>query len=229
MVGMVWGGAMARQDSPRSGLSRGIIGCTALEESRGVIMNNLIRAGLVIVSLWSLSIAQVQDQTAQKKVLIREILTLIHASENADKNAAAMLDQMASQLPTIMRASLAQQAVEGTQKALDDETVNRMIDEGVPRMLNRMKVLMHQKIDYSRLIDEIFCELYDKYFKENELRDLIAFYKSATGQKFVQVQPALTSEAFGLSINKMQPAIVEIMNLVTTEELERWKLSRPKS
>ena len=53
--------------------------------------------------------------------------------------------------------------------------------------------------------------IYARYFSAQELRDMLAFYKTPTGQKALQVMPQLTAEVFQMVMQKMQGLQVQIM------------------
>jgi hypothetical protein len=53
--------------------------------------------------------------------------------------------------------------------------------------------------------------LYARYFSAQELRDMLAFYKTPTGLKSLQVMPQLTAEVFKMVMSKMQGLQAQIM------------------
>jgi uncharacterized protein len=53
--------------------------------------------------------------------------------------------------------------------------------------------------------------IYARHFSAQELRDMLAFYKTPTGQKALQVMPQLTAEVFQMVMQKMQGLQVQIM------------------
>ena len=53
--------------------------------------------------------------------------------------------------------------------------------------------------------------LYARYFSAEELRDMLAFYKTPTGLKSLQVMPQLTAEVFKMVMSKMQGLQAQIM------------------
>jgi hypothetical protein len=53
--------------------------------------------------------------------------------------------------------------------------------------------------------------LYARYFSTQELRDMLAFYKTPTGLKSLQVMPQLTTEVFKMVMSKMQGLQAQIM------------------
>ena len=58
--------------------------------------------------------------------------------------------------------------------------------------------------------------IYARHFSVQELRDMLAFYRSPTGQKALQVMPQLTTEVFQMVMEKMQGLQVQIMGAFNT-------------
>ena len=68
------------------------------------------------------------------------------------------------------------------------------------------KVLI-ENIDYFIALQ---IKIYDKYFTHSEIRDLISFYRSDTGRKYVKNMPAITAETIEFTI-KFQEYIQPIL------------------
>lgn len=74
--------------------------------------------------------------------------------------------------------------------------------------LERLQDLLKEQVkDIGQISTDISSNLYDKYYTEDELRDLLAFYKSPIGQAYLQAQPNFQDE-----VNK------EISNYIETVE-----------
>lgn len=67
-------------------------------------------------------------------------------------------------------------------------------------------------------MEQIYYPLYDKYFTEAELKDLIAFYKSPTGRKLLHATPQLTQAAMLKSNELLMPKIMVLLNELREEE-----------
>jgi hypothetical protein len=63
--------------------------------------------------------------------------------------------------------------------------------------------------------------LYARYFSAQELRDMLAFYKTPTGLKSLQVMPQLTTEVFKMVMSKMQGLQAQIMGAFTSALRQR--------
>jgi hypothetical protein len=79
------------------------------------------------------------------------------------------------------------------------------------------------KVDFTGLMKESFIHIYAKYFTEQELTDLIAFYTTPTGRKTITIMDDLMREGMQVGVEKLAPKIDE----VTKEALEAHQKKRP--
>ena len=90
-------------------------------------------------------------------------------------------------------------------KASMNQIFTDIITKATPQEAQQLKGILN--------IDEVVTQLipvYDKYFSEGELKELVMFYKSALGQKLLQVTPLVMEDSMKASAayfqNKLQPA-----------------------
>ena len=149
------------------------------------------------------SLAQVANPRSEKAQNIEHLLQLV----GADKLQQAVVDQMlATMLPSLSNAP-----------GLDADT---------RRALGRLADLLREemkKVDFNSLT----AQLYDKYFTNDEVRELIRFYESAIGQKAIQVLPALTQESMERGGREGQLAAQRAMARFVEEYPELRKLLQP--
>ncbi|MGB2925156.1 MAG: DUF2059 domain-containing protein [Limnothrix sp.] len=147
--------------------------------------------------------------SAEKSALIAELRTLTNSDQNATQVLNLMMTQMQEQ-GRVMSESL---FGKGT-----DPELSEVFDETFTRITDRMYTLMEEQIDFVALQQEIDMKLYDEYFSEAELQDLIDFYKTPTGQKTAEIFPQLTKRSVELFSEQVTPAMVEIQQQVLMEE-----------
>ena len=101
------------------------------------------------------------------------------------------------------------QAVNELMEAMDMEN---QISESADRMLNLQAQAMPQMAAYKDVMSDFFHkyinwenlgddvkQVYKESFTEKEIRDLIAFYKTDTGQKLAKISPELTEKTARIS------------------------------
>ena len=126
---------------------------------------------LLILVVTVPAFAQQAPAKSEKTVNIERLLNLV----GADKLQSQMLDQAIGMLKPLFAA-------------------NGQSDEANRKMLNRFSAIMTEELRKADL-SRIAPELYDKYFTNEEIKGLIAFYESPLGQKTIQVLPALSAES----------------------------------
>jgi hypothetical protein len=78
-----------------------------------------------------------------------------------------------------------------------------------------------KKINFDDLLHDAQVGLYARYFTEDELQGLVAFYDSPAGKKTVEVMPRLMSDAMRLGAETMGPKLQEIMASVRKEQEQK--------
>jgi uncharacterized protein len=112
----------------------------------------------------------------------------------AMKNAAAMYSNA---VPSV---------VQQTKTALLQANLNYQKD------LNEVAVIVAQKlVGREKEIGEGMAAVYTKEFSEQELKDLVAFYKSTLGQKLLAAEPKAISQSMAY-MNQWAQSFAEIVN-----------------
>lgn len=81
------------------------------------------------------------------------------------------------------------------------------------------------KANLHEVTRELYMDVYAKYLTESELADLVAFYRTPTGQKSIEVMPRLMAETMQRSGAVIGPKIQEVFDQVEKESDLRqpWK------
>jgi hypothetical protein len=119
-----------------------------------------------IILLVSLACLQLNGQTKQEKIL--KYISIVNSEEMINKGFDGMLQFMK------------QQSSKDLTKEQQDEFSTFMMDE--------------TKNMAKKALTEFYPKVYDKYFTDNEIDELLKFYQSPTGQKFVKVTPDIQME-----------------------------------
>jgi hypothetical protein len=91
------------------------------------------------------------------------------------------------------------------------------------RFSKRFRELLQQRINRAEIIEQIYYPLYDKHFTVEELKGLVAFYKTPVGQKAIQVMPQLVQEAMQKASELMLPKLRALVGEIMEEEMNRLK------
>ena len=105
--------------------------------------------------------------------------------------------------------------------------MKRVAEESAERSAARMKEFFSKRLNLGELIEEITIPVYDKLFTEQEIRDMIAFYKSPTGKRLTEVTPQLSMELITSMMAKLTPKLQEFMKEAAESELKILKEAKP--
>ncbi|MCK4244884.1 MAG: DUF2059 domain-containing protein [Candidatus Omnitrophica bacterium] len=148
----------------------------------------------------------------RKERLIKELIEVTGVERQAEKTMDMVLAQMERNFSQMMSGFL---------KGEEREKFEKEGAETVTRFLKRYRELLPKRIDLGQLMEQVYFPLYDKYFTENELKDMIRFYESPTGKKFVKVTPQLTVDVMQKTNELLMPKIMQLVNEIMQEEKER--------
>ena len=121
--------------------------------------------------------------------------------------AAKMSEQIKLMLPTIME-QLKPLIVRGYPQA------ERDYDLLTPTMLTATNAHLDAYTDK-------VAGVYARHFTAEELRNIVNFYRTSTGQKFVQKQPEILQEIFGVAQTFGQAIAADAQRLMTEELRKR--------
>ncbi len=163
--------------------------------------------------------AQAQEEIApQKRELIREMLQIMNAQINPDQFLNSLLLQEELAIPEHVAREVEKQ------KSLSPEEREKMrveMTERHVRIFSRIREVLPQKINFAQEMDKISYPIYDKYFTESELRDLVAFYKSPAGKKSLEVMPKMMLNVMKRAQEVFMPKIKKTVDEVMAEEEKR--------
>jgi len=137
----------------------------------------------------------------------------------------SMLAEMRKQYPRMIEAAI---ETDPDLSAEDRQKIQAELSESNARFSKAFQERLKQRIDLGKLVEDIGTELYGKYFTEDELRDLITFYKTPTGKKTLSVLPQLLAESIQKTSEKIAPAVGQLVTEITAEEQDRLKKSVKK-
>ena len=160
-----------------------------------------------------------QGISEDKRQLIEEFLELTGGERTFRQVSQAMLSQMEQQFSALLSSDLA-----GSQELSPQERqqIAATLNREMGRITQKYNRLFLERVDYQQIVQEVYYPLYDKYFTEEDLRVLIDFYKSPTGQKTIEVMPQLLQESVRRTTQVIGPTVTEIMREIIAEELQRF-------
>jgi len=179
-------------------------------------MKNLSRLSLFIVLLLTLP-AWANGQTAiseQKRKLILELIVVTKTEEEFLKSADTTMANMELSYPATIKSAL-----EGMTElsAREREEMERSMIERYLSISKKVRSRLPQLIDMKQVINEVYIPLYDKYYTESEIKDLITFYGTPTGKKVIEKGVLFFAETVKLIEEKINPKVRKIVEDIAKE------------
>ena len=149
----------------------------------------LIAAGLV------LSMAGANAQEASQRTMAEELLNVMNVQDSIEKSFAMMKQMIPAQTEKIMQAA-----------------GQTNMPSNMSSQTDKMMDMMTQALSWDKMKDD-YITLYAETFTEDEMKGMIAFYKSPAGQAFIKKQPELMKRSVELSQKKMLKLMPQIQAL----------------
>jgi hypothetical protein len=158
-----------------------------------------------------------------KRQLIHQLIDLMNQRTTPEQIADAVTREM----DTAFEQAYVDEVQQSTVFTPQEKT--RLVDDHKAKSARIIELFRHRfltEIDFRGLQETVTLPLYDKYFSEQELADLVAFYSTPTGQKTLMVLPELLGESIRLTNEKIGPQIMTIGREVVAQTLEEMKAEK---
>ncbi|MBH0027575.1 DUF2059 domain-containing protein [Pseudoalteromonas sp. SWN29] len=115
-------------------------------------------------------------------------------------NMDAMVDSMYGQVEGMMKGMSDQMGVKPSEQPTFD------------KYYADMTAVLKTQMSWAKM-QPMMVNVYDKHFNEQEIADMLAFYKTDTGQKILAKMPVVMQESMQMSQSLMQDAMPKIQAL----------------
>ncbi|KAA1150028.1 DUF2059 domain-containing protein [Pseudoalteromonas sp. FUC4] len=124
-------------------------------------------------------------------------------------NMDAMVDSMYGQVEGMMKGMSDQMGVKPSEQAIFD------------KYYSDMTTVLKTEMSWAKM-QPMMVNVYDKHFSEQEIADMLAFYKTDTGQKILEKMPVVMQESMQMSQGLIQDAMPKIQAIAgkLSEELK---------
>lgn len=154
----------------------------------------------------------------EKRALIKELYEVTKVDKTMQSFMDIFLAQMQKDLPRIVSQAAGDMA---GATDIDRAQIQRMAAESSARSAERFREMVAQRINFAEVGEQLFYPIFDKFYTEEDLRALTAFYKSPVGQKSLEIMPQLMAESMEKSSEILLPKIMKIATEVMEEEKQR--------
>ena len=134
-----------------------------------------------VVLVLMICIPSLMSYSQTKQESIKNLFHVMQLDSIMDKTFSSMIPAMMTQLKN------------------EDPLVNEHYNEMMKTSMQTAKEIV------KKMMDEDMVVVYDKYFSQNEINDYISFYKSPSGQKFIEMTPNISKDLMMIMMQKYMP------------------------
>ena len=162
------------------------------------------------------AVSVARAQTSDKRDLIAEFRILTGAN-----NVTGSINFSSDGIREILSSIVAED------KELTDaqrQSLRKSVDEATARVDKTARDFLNDQTQIAKLSEEVIFRIYDTSFTETELKELIAFYRTPTGQKAAVFLPSLSNRVqteFGPVIQQKLQALIQPMLQTEIEQLKQ--------
>ncbi len=196
-------------------------------------MKSVRIATLALVSIASLLTFAPRAHGQEKQEPIseakRQLILQIIEVMNQQTSTAEQMDAVVREMGRYFDQSY-EQSIENSTEFTPAEKEKMIKDHKAysEKFSDRFAKRLATEIDFQKFQEELMLGLYDKYFSEQELADLLAFHSSPTGQKALHVMPQLMADSIRRSGEILGPQVSRIATEITAEILDEAIKPAPK-
>ena len=135
-----------------------------------------------------------------------------------------MLNLMVRQFQQGFASGLQREAakVENAAQA-DKDRVIQLLKQAMFAYIEKIKTAMVTEMPFQDLVDNVYYPIYAKYFHVSDIEEIIQFYESKVGQKFVSMSPILMQESVTGFNQQYGPKLRELSSRIADEEFAKIK------
>jgi len=180
-----------------------------------------IRSAVAAILTAGLLIQPAQSEaeiTETKREMIQELLAIVGivgmAEQMREHQGSIELMLMRPTYPQMMELAASEQA------DLSEENRQLLLArlEDFDAFAERFHALFVERLNFSEIIEAVYLPLYDKYFDEKELQQLLVFYRTPVGRKSIEVMPSLMQEAAQGVEQAVRPLSIGLIQEIVAEE-----------
>ncbi|HMS10547.1 MAG TPA: DUF2059 domain-containing protein, partial [Pyrinomonadaceae bacterium] len=174
----------------------------------------------IVAVLAFLPVSGLAQTSETKRKLIAELIEVTGVLNNIEGEFRKGIDEqkraMDGLLPDdlILSDNLTEtEKRERQEKAIAER--NRLFD----MMIDRVE----KEIDFKGFVERSLYKVYDKHYTEQDLSELIAFYRTPIGKKVVAVSPLIESETMNAFVSELMPQMLKIIKEIMEIEMKDLK------
>jgi uncharacterized protein len=152
-----------------------------------------------------------------KKELISQLLEIAGGKQIYDQTQQIILSQQKQELPKILKQMI--ESYSSLTPSQKKDAYAKAI-QNMSAALDELGQYLSAETTYQELLERVYYPIYDQYFTEADLRDLVAFYKTPIGKKLISISPQLSATSQKLTFEVIMPRLSEIIGRMIQKEMD---------
>jgi hypothetical protein len=156
-----------------------------------------------------------RDPTSEsKRQLMLALFELTGGEHATDRLVAVLLAQLERN-----QEAMIEQGIAGT-SGLSPEAQAELRAQlaGTRGFLAKLRARLFEQIDFQQLVQRVVMPSYDRHFDEQDLREMVAFYRTPAGRKAVAILPQIAQETIQAVAEAVEPRILGLAEEIIAEE-----------
>jgi uncharacterized protein len=182
-------------------------------------MKRLTLFGLFLAFVFSLNVLSYgQNQISEEK---RQLISELIALNKTEKQIAEVTDIMLDSMETTYLIGFNQSIEKRTDLSqVEKDKLKSSVNEYFLSFSKKFRERLPKAVNYTKYVEDTVYPLYDKFFTTEEVKDLVAFYKTPTGKKVIETMPLLFKESHELAQKYLLPDILKLLDEIMQEDLK---------
>ncbi len=170
--------------------------------------------GCILFSLILLLQSESPAAAGAKEEAIRELVEVMNTRNSLEASLETMEETINQNSPYFLKEIKVMLA-----RDLDPEEVSRAAEKYSLEDFGstRLHELFEERFNLDQIIDEVMVPVYGEHYSEEELRKLIAFYKTDLGRKSIRLTPVISAAIAEKIRDASQTALTEAKEEVALE------------
>jgi hypothetical protein len=168
--------------------------------------------------------APAQDEpAAEKRALVRELLEIAGAATAAGQVTEVVLAELQVVFEPMVEAALESE----TELSAEQREALRRHLLDFERFAATFRLRLRERVDLRATLEAAYAPLYEQRFSQEELAQIVAFYRTPAGRKLVTAFPEIQQEGFARTLPVVQPAVMEVVGEVLAERRAAFQREEP--
>lgn len=153
--------------------------------------------------------------TAEQRTAIKELLDVTKTRDNLVRTFQAMSQNLAAQMAQAMNAKIEEASITPEQKLKVRESMNQPFANAMKEAAG----IVNDPKNVDQAMDKMYA-IYAKNFTTDEIRQIIAFYKTPTGAKTLTAMPQVVNETMLGGIATFQPRLNALVDKTVKAQVD---------